>query len=108
MKKIKKGDEVIIIAGKDKGKKGPVLAIIDHGEKVLVEGVNIVKKHSKGNPNKGEAGGIISKPMPVHRSNVMVYDSTTQKGSRVGIRALKDGQRSRYFKGSDQLVDVNK
>jgi large subunit ribosomal protein L24 len=108
MNKIKKGDEVIVIAGKDKGKRGPILSIVDRGEKVLVEGVNVVKKHTKGNPNSGQAGGIVSKTMPIHRSNVMVYDPTKQKGSRVGIRTLKDGQRTRYFKASDQLVDVNK
>lgn len=106
MNKIRKGDEVIIIAGKDKGKKGTVLSIIDGGEKVLVDGLNVAKKHVKANPNTGEGGGIVSKSMPIHRSNVMVYDPTEKKGSRVGIRVLKDGQRVRYLKASDQLVDV--
>lgn len=106
MKKIRKGDEVIVIAGKDKGKKGLVLAVTQQGEKILVEGVNLVKKHVKANPNAGETGGIITKSMPLHRSNVMVYDQNKQKGSRVGVRILKDGKRVRYFKGSDQVVDV--
>lgn len=106
MNKIKKGDEVIVIAGKDKGKRGTVLSVIDQGEKLLVEGVNDAKKHVKANPNTGERGGIVSKTMPIHRSNVMVYDPTKQKGSRVGIRILKDGQRARYFKSSDQLVEA--
>lgn len=106
MNKIKKGDEVIVITGKDKGKKGPVLSVIDKGEKLLIEGINLVKKHKKGNPNTGEQGGIISKEMPIHRSNVMVYDADKQKGSKIGIRVLKDGQRVRFLKASDQLVDV--
>lgn len=106
MKKIKKSDEVIVIAGKDKGKRGTVLSVIKEGEYFLVEGINLAKKHVKANPNAGERGGIVSKTMPIHRSNVMLYDPTGQKGSRVGIRVLKDGQRVRYFKASDQLVDV--
>lgn len=105
MNKIKKGDEVIVIAGKDKGKRGTVLSVLV-GEKLLVEGINLAKKHVKANPNAGERGGVVSKTMPIHRSNVMVYDSTTQKGSRIGIRVLNDGQRVRYSKTSDQLVEV--
>lgn len=106
MNKIRKGDEVIVIAGKDKGKRGTVLSVLEKGEKVLVEGINIAKKHVKANPNSGERGGIVSKSMPIHRSNVMVYDSTKQKGSRVGIRVLKDGQRVRFLKASDQVIEV--
>jgi large subunit ribosomal protein L24 len=106
MNKLKKGDEVIVIAGKDKGKRGTVLSLVDQGEKVLVEGINQAKKHVKANPNAGERGGIVAKAMPIHRSNVMVYDPAKKKGSRVGIRTLKDGQRVRYFKSSDQVVDV--
>ncbi|RDI46966.1 50S ribosomal protein L24 [Aquicella lusitana] len=106
MKKIRKGDEVIVIAGKDKGKKGVVLSVVDGGEKLLIDGINVAKKHVKANPNTGERGGIVSKSMPIHRSNVMVYDPTKQKGSRIGVRVLKDGQRVRYFKSSDQAVEV--
>ena len=103
MKKIKKGDEVIVITGKDKGKKGVVLSVVGD-ERLMVEGINVVKKAVKPNPNAGERGGLVSKTMPIHRSNVMVYDG--KKGSRVGIRTLKDGQRVRYFKSNDQVVDV--
>lgn len=106
MRKIKKGDEVIVIAGKDKGKKGTILSVVNEDEKLLVEGINLVKKHVKANPQTGERGGIISKPMPIHRSNVMVYDASKQQGTRVGIRTLQDGKRVRYSKSSDQLIDV--
>lgn len=102
--KIKQNDEVIIIAGKDKGKRGKVLKVMD--DKVLVEGINLVKKHRKANPNQGQEGGIESKAMPIHRSNVMIYDAQSQKGSRVGIRILNDGQRVRFYKTNDQLIDV--
>ncbi len=105
MNKIKKGDDVIIIAGRDKGKRGTVLSIVDEGEKVFIEGIT-AKKHVKANPNTGERGGIVAKNRAIHRSNVMVYDPTKQKGSRVGIRTLKDGQRVRYLKASDQLIDA--
>lgn len=104
MNKIKKGDEVIVIAGKDKGKKGTVLTVA--GEKLVIDGINIAKKHVKPNPNTGERGGVQDKPMPIQRSNVMLYDANKEKRSRVGIRLLKDGQRVRYYKASDELVDV--
>jgi len=106
MKKIRKGDEVIVITGKDKGKKGVVLNVLPEKDKLLVDGVNQVKKHTKGDPQAGKPGGIIEKPMPIHRSNVMVYDPEKKKGSRVGIRSLKDGERVRFLKASDQLVDL--
>ena len=106
MNKIRKGDEVIVIAGKDKGKKGTVLSVVNGGERLLVDGINVAKKNVKANPNTGERGGIVAKTMPIHHSNVMVYDPAKQKGSRVGIRVLKDGQRVRFLKASDQLVDV--
>jgi large subunit ribosomal protein L24 len=106
MNKIKKGDDVIVIAGKDKGKRGKVLSLVDGGAKLLVEGINEAKKSVKANPNTGERGGIVPKAMPIDRSNVMLYDANKKKGSRVGIRILKDGQRSRYYKSSSELVDV--
>lgn len=106
MRKIKKGDEVIVIAGKDKGRKGPVLAVLLDGEKLLVEGINTVKKHVKANPNTGERGGIVIKTMPIHRSNIMLYDQASGKGSRVGIRILGDGRKVRYFKSTDEVIDV--
>lgn len=106
MNKIKKGDDVIVIAGKDKGKRGTVLSVVSDGQKVLIDGINVAKKHVKANPNSGERGGIVTKSMPIHHSNVMVYDPNKKKGSRIGIRVLKDGKRVRAFKASDQLVDV--
>jgi large subunit ribosomal protein L24 len=105
MNKIKKGDEVIVIAGKDKGKRGTVEAIVDGGERVLVADINLVTKHKKRNPETGE-GGLVKINKPIHRSNVMVYDPTSKKGSRVGIRTLKDGQRVRFLKASDQLIEA--
>lgn len=105
MNKIRKGDKVIVIAGKDKGKKGTVLAVLSTG-KLLVEGVNTVKKHTKANPNTGDRGGIVLKTLPIDRSNVMLYDSTTEKGSRVGIKTLDDGRKVRYFKETNEVVDV--
>jgi large subunit ribosomal protein L24 len=106
MNKIKKGDKVIVITGKDKGKIGAVLSLVDGGDYLLVEGINIAKKHVKANPNANEQGGIVSKTMPIHRSNVMMYDEIEKKGSRVGIRTLTDGQRVRFLKASDQLIEA--
>lgn len=106
MNKIKKGDDVVVIAGKDKGKRGTVLTILDDGAKLIVEGINMVKKAVKPNPQANEQGGIVDKAMPIDRSNVMLYDANKKKGSRVGIRILKDGQRTRYYKASNELVDA--
>lgn len=106
MNKIKKGDEVIIRTGKDKGRKGIVLNVLDDGAKLLVEGVNTAKKHTKANPNTGDRGGIVLKTMPINASNVMLYNPATQKGSRVGIRILEDGRKVRYFKSTNEVVDV--
>lgn len=106
MNKIKKGDEVIIIAGKDKGKKGVVLSVLLKGKKLLVEGINTAKKHVRGNPNTGERGGIVIKTLPIDSSNVMLYDASSGKGSRVGIRILEDGTKVRYFKSTNEQVDV--
>jgi len=104
MNKIKKGDMVIAIAGKDKGKKGAVLSVLEGGDYLMVEGINVVKKAVKANPSTGERGGFADKTMRIHASNVMSFDPTTQKGSRVGIRTLKDGERVRFYKGSGELV----
>lgn len=105
MNKIKKGDEVIIIAGKDRGKRGVVLAVLDKGKKLLIDGINIAKKHVKPNPNAGIKGGIEAKVMPIDASNVGLYDPATGKVSKVGIR-VQDGQRVRFYKASGQLIDV--
>ncbi len=105
MNKIKTGDDVIIIAGKDKGKRGSVLKIIDN-ERVVVEGANLAKKHVKPNPNAGESGGIIDKEMPLHISNVAVFNSAEGKADRIGIKVLENRRRVRYFKSSNEVVDV--
>ena len=105
MTKIRKGDEVIVIAGKDRGRRGSVLRVFDDG-RVLVENVNMVKKHQKGNPNAGQPGGIISKEMPIDISNVMMFNPQTEKGDRVGFRTLEDGQKVRYFKSNNEVLDA--
>lgn len=104
MRKIKKGDEVIVITGKDKGKRGSVLSVAE--DRVLVENCNLAKKHVKPNPNVGETGGIVEKEMPLHISNVALFNTATGKGDRVGIKILKDGQKVRYFKSNDEVVDI--
>ena len=108
MQKIKKGDSVIVITGKDKGKTGVVLQLVNDGNKLLVEGINNVKKHVKANPNAkdNEKGGIVIKSLPIQRSNVQVYDSASKKGSKIGIRVLEDGSKVRYFKSTNEVVDV--
>ncbi len=106
MQKIRKGDEVIVIAGKDKGRRGTVLSVIEGGEKILVDGVNLVKKHVKANPNINEQGGIKTKPAAMHRSKVKIYNAATQKGDRVGIRVLEDGRKVRYFKSTNEEIEI--
>jgi len=105
MKRIKKGDEVIVLAGKDKGKRGNVLRVLPD-DKVVVENVNVVKRHTKPNPNAGVTGGILDKEMPVHVSNVNLYNPVIKKGDRVGFRVLEDGRKVRYFKSNGEVVDV--
>jgi large subunit ribosomal protein L24 len=105
MKRIRRGDEVIVIAGKDRGRRGTVLRVLEN-EKVMVEGINKAKKHQKPNPLKGDRGGIVEKEMPLHISNVALYNPATQKAGRVGFRTLQDGRKVRYFKSNSELVDV--
>ena len=105
MRKIKKGDDVIVIAGKDKDKRGSVLRVTDD-DRVIVENCNMAKKHVKPNPNTGEAGGIVEKEMPIHISNVALFNPTTGKADRVGIKTLEDGKRVRYFKSNNEVVDL--
>jgi large subunit ribosomal protein L24 len=105
MRKIRKGDEVIVIAGKDKGRRGTVLRVVDE-ERVVVEGVNRVKKHQRPNPMKGTTGGIIEKEMPIHVSNVAIFNPHTQKSDRVGFRLLEDKRKVRYFKSNGEVIDV--
>ncbi|MEJ2179825.1 MAG: 50S ribosomal protein L24 [Gammaproteobacteria bacterium] len=105
MRKIKKGDDVIVIAGKDNGKRGSVLRVTDD-DRVVVEGCNMVKKHVKPNPNTGESGGIVEKEMSLHISNVAIFNPTTGKGDRVGVKTLEDGRKVRYFKSNNEVVDL--
>lgn len=103
MNKIRKGDEVVVIAGKDKGKRGTVLTRVD-AEHVVVEGVNRAKKHVKPNPVKGVVGGIVDKDMPIHVSNISLYNPATQKADRVGFKQLEDGTKVRFFKSNGEVV----
>lgn len=104
MRKIKKNDDVIVITGKDRGNRGNVMRVL--GEYLLVGGVNKVKKHQKPNPVKGLAGGIVEKEMPIHISNVAVFNAATNKGDRVGIKTLEDGRKVRVFKSNGEVVDA--
>ena len=104
MNKIIKGDDVIVLAGRDKGKRGTVLRILNNRQ-VLVDSVNVVKKHVRPTPNKGETGGIIQKEMPVALSNVAVYNPNSSKGDRIGIKWLEDGRKVRFFKSDGEVID---
>jgi large subunit ribosomal protein L24 len=105
MRKIKKGDDVIVITGKDKGKRGTVTRVVDL-EHVLVEGANRVKKHQRPNPMKNAPGGIVDKEMPLHVSNVAIFNPTTKKADRVGVKLLDDGQRVRFYKSNGEVIDA--
>lgn len=107
MSKIKKGDDVVVITGRDKGRRGTVSTVQADG-KLIVEGINVVKKHQKGNPNAGVAGGIVEKEMPIQISNVMLWNAKASKGDRVGFRFEGEGEKRRkvrYFKSNQALVD---
>ena len=104
MRKIRKGDEVIVITGKDKGKRGAVLRV--DAEHVLVAGVNQVKKHQRPNPMKGQQGGIVSKEMPIHVSNIAAWNPVTQKADRIGFRTMGDGRKVRFYKSNGELVNA--
>jgi large subunit ribosomal protein L24 len=103
MNKIRKGDDVVVLVGKDKGKRGVVLSRVDV-ERVVVEGVNRVKKHTKPNPIKGQVGGIVEKEMPIQVSNLALFNPATQKADRVGFKVLEDGKKVRFFKSNGELV----
>jgi large subunit ribosomal protein L24 len=105
MRKIKKGDEVVVTTGRDKGRRGTVLRVVDP-EHLLVEGANMVKKHQRPNPMKGQTGGIIDKEMPLHVSNVAIFNPATRQADRVGIKVLDDGRRVRVFKSNGEMIDV--
>jgi len=103
MNKIRTGDEVIVLTGRDKGKRGKVVARID-ADHVTVDGINVVKKHVKPNPMKGTTGGIVDKVMPIHQSNVAIFNAATGKGDRVGIKLLADGKKVRVFRSSGEEI----
>jgi large subunit ribosomal protein L24 len=105
MNKIRKGDEVVVIAGREKGRRGTVIKVLAD-DRVLVENVNMVKRHTRPNPQRGVQGGIVEKEASLHVSNVMLWNPVTKKGDRVGVRALADGRRVRYFKSNDEVVDA--
>ncbi len=104
MNRLRKGDEVVVITGKDKGRRGTVSQVLNNG-KVLVQDINLVKKHQKGNPNAGEPGGIVDKEMPIANSNVMIYNPATGKGDRIGFKVLDDGRKVRFFKSNNEVLD---
>jgi large subunit ribosomal protein L24 len=105
MNKIKKGDDVIVLCGKDKGKRGSVLRVLED-ERVVVEGINTVKRHTKPNPNAGVAGGIVDKDLPVNVSNIALFNPATKKADRIGFKVLEDGKKVRYFKSNNEVVDI--
>jgi len=105
MNKIRKGDEVIVIAGRDKGKRGKVTLRAGE-EHVVVEGINLVKKHTKPNPMKGVSGGIVEKTMPIHQSNLAIFNAATGKADRVGVKVLADGNKVRVYKSSGEEIKV--
>jgi len=105
MKKIRKGDKVIVRIGKDKGKQGTVLKVLGN-DRVLVENINVVKRHTRPNPARNVTGGILQKEAPIHLSNVMLLNTTAGKGERVGFKTLEDGRKVRVFRRSNEVADV--
>ena len=105
MRKLKKGDDVIVTVGKDKGKRGAVLRVLD-ADHLIVEGTNKVKKHQRPNPMRGLTGGIVEKEMPLHVSKVAIFNPQTRKADRVGFRLLEDGRKVRFFKSTGEVIDV--
>ena len=104
MNRIRKGDRVIVTTGKDKGKQGEVVRVL--GEKVVVSNINIVKRHTKPNPQAGQSGGVVEREAPIHISNVMLFNPATGKGERIGIKVLEDGRKLRVFRSSGEAVDA--
>ena len=103
MRKIRRGDEVVVRTGRDKGRRGQVVGVLDE-QRVLVQGINLVKKHVKPNPMKGEPGGIVAKEAPIQVSNIAIFNPATSKAARVGIRVLEDGSRVRFFKSTGETI----
>ncbi|MBX9402043.1 50S ribosomal protein L24 [Lysobacter sp. BMK333-48F3] len=104
MNRIKKGDQVIVTAGKDKGKKGDVVRVL--GDKVVVANINVVKRHTKPNPQANQPGGVVEREAPIHISNVMLFNPATGKGERIGFKVLEDGRKLRVFRSSGEAVDA--
>ena len=105
MSKIRKGDDVVVLSGRDKGKRGTVLQIIENN-RILVDNVNVIKKHVKPNPNRGETGGIIEREAPIQISNVALFTPNTNKADRVGYKVLEDGRKVRVFKSDGEVADI--
>ena len=105
MRKIRKGDNVIVISGRDKGRKGAVIGVLED-DMVLVENINRVKRHTRGNPQLNKAGGILEKEAPLHMSKVALFNPATQKADRVGVKRLADGKRVRFFKSNGEMIDA--
>jgi large subunit ribosomal protein L24 len=105
MKKLRKGDEVVVLSGKDKGRTGSISEILDDGS-VLVAGVNVAKKHMRGNPQKNQPGGLVDKEMPLHASKVAIWNAGSKKADRVGIKTLADGKKVRFLKSNNEQLDV--
>ena len=104
--RIRKGDEVIVLTGRNRGQRGNVVTAGGNSDQVVVEGVNVVKRHTRPNPQKGTSGGIIEKEMPIHLSNVALYNPVTGKGDRIGVKKLEDGRKVRVFRSTGEVVDV--
>ncbi|HIF79359.1 MAG TPA: 50S ribosomal protein L24 [Gammaproteobacteria bacterium] len=105
MSKLRKGDDVVVLSGRDKGKRGTVLQIIENN-RILVDNVNVIKKHVKPNPNRGETGGIIEREAPIQISNVALFNPNTNKADRVGYKVLEDGRKVRVFKSDGEVADI--
>ena len=104
MNRIRKGDQIVVITGKDKGKKGEITRVA--GDRVIVANINVVKRHTKANPQAGQAGGIVEREAPIHISNVMLFNPATGKGDRVGFKVLEDGRKLRVFRSSGEAIDA--
>jgi large subunit ribosomal protein L24 len=105
MRKLRRDDEVVIISGRDKGKRGKITRVLED-DKLIIAGINMVKRHTKANPQAGVAGGIVEKEAPIHVSNVAIFNSATSKADRVGIKVLEDGTKARIFKSNQELIDA--
>ena len=104
--KIKKGDQVVVLTGKDKSKRGTVLRVLRDEGKVIIENINMVKRHTRGNPQRGTAGGIVEKEMPIAVSNVAIWNPVTSKADRISYKNLEDGRKVRYFRSNKEVIDI--